>query len=206
MTRRTPVLERPSDAQGPKPPEVLFQEARRRRRRRWIVGIAVVAAAAATGVPLALDSLSLGPVRNIGHEPTPVSTIQRAADTACDRFARSHSATVVHAYPSTADGVIVWRYHNTHGRTTDAISLGMVGATTGSAPVAVCYMDHMRIAAFGPRGSSPFHSRAVFTVNERNGQAGLVVSTNGKLDYPPPALPSGKSVEVETYMTLPPGG
>ena len=55
MTVRPPLLERPTEAEGPTSPEVLFKEARRRRRRRWAVGVAlmvgVVSVAAGLAVP-----------------------------------------------------------------------------------------------------------------------------------------------------------
>lgn len=51
MTVRHPILERPTEAEGPTSPEVLFKEARRRRRRRWAVFVAGLAVAAViTGV------------------------------------------------------------------------------------------------------------------------------------------------------------
>jgi photosystem II stability/assembly factor-like uncharacterized protein len=43
MTVRPSTLGRPIEADGPPPPEVLFEEARRRRRRRWARALAVVA-------------------------------------------------------------------------------------------------------------------------------------------------------------------
>ena len=45
MTVRPPTLERPTEAEGPTSPEVLFREARRRRRRRWVRGLAVLVVA-----------------------------------------------------------------------------------------------------------------------------------------------------------------
>lgn len=45
MTLRPPTLERPSHAETPASPEVLFREARRRRHRRYAVTVAIVASA-----------------------------------------------------------------------------------------------------------------------------------------------------------------
>ena len=61
MTVRPPLLESPTEAEGPTSPEVLFKEARERRRRRWIRALAVlVVAAAGAGV-------SYGAIGNGGH-------------------------------------------------------------------------------------------------------------------------------------------
>ncbi len=111
------------------------------------------------------------------------------------------------AYPSNADGVVVWRYHNEPGITTAALALGALGATAGSDSIAVCYMDHLRVAGSGPPGSPAFYTKAVWTIDELNGKANLVVATNNEnIAYPPPPLPTAANQEVETYMTLPPGG
>ena len=72
MTVRPPLLESPTEAEGPTSPEVLFKEAHERRRRRWIRALAVlVVAAAGTGI-------SYGAIGNGGHaraskSPAPAS-------------------------------------------------------------------------------------------------------------------------------------
>ena len=50
MTLRPPTLERPAEAEGHDPPEVLFREARRRRRRRWAIGVATVVVASVAAI------------------------------------------------------------------------------------------------------------------------------------------------------------
>jgi hypothetical protein len=75
---RPPTLERPTEAEGPTSPEVLFREARRRRHRRWIVG-SVAIAAVVGGAAAAYGTFGTGtrrpsPPSSAGRQPK-----QRAA-------------------------------------------------------------------------------------------------------------------------------
>jgi hypothetical protein len=69
VTVRPPTLERPTKAEEPTSPEVLFKEARRRRRRRWAIGVAVVVVAAGVGAAVGLGGSAPGRPRP-GPPPT----------------------------------------------------------------------------------------------------------------------------------------
>ena len=69
MTVRPPLLERPTEAQGPTSLEVLFKEARRRRRRRWAIGTSAVLLAAGVGAAVGLGGSAPGRPR-----PAPPTT------------------------------------------------------------------------------------------------------------------------------------
>ena len=69
MTVRPPLLERPTEVEGPTSPEVLFKEARRRRRRRWAIGTCAVLLAAGLGAAVGLGASAPGRPRP-GPPPT----------------------------------------------------------------------------------------------------------------------------------------
>lgn len=84
MTLRPPTLDRPSEAEGPSTPEVLFKEARRRRTRRWVLGSAVVALTA-TGVGFGVGVGGAGPSSQ--PSSTPAGAVPSGGASSAPRFA-----------------------------------------------------------------------------------------------------------------------
>jgi photosystem II stability/assembly factor-like uncharacterized protein len=88
VTARPSTLERPVEAKGPEPPEVLFKEARRRRRRRWGFGVAALV------VVVAAALLADGAARNSTPAKKPTSSKPAGNPAAIRTVWRSDGTTV----------------------------------------------------------------------------------------------------------------
>ena len=89
MTTRLPKAERPVEAEGPEPPESLFEEARRRRRRRYALGVLAVVGAAGLVAGLVGSSSPPPPSGPPAHRSTPPSSSGYSVSTSDGATARS---------------------------------------------------------------------------------------------------------------------
>ena len=106
MTMRPPTLERPTQAEGPTSPEVLFKEARERRRRRWARALAVLVVAAA-GAGIAYGTTGHGrPARTAkSAAPAPdAKTLVTATRSASAVTVPSAPASI--SFPTRSDGYL----------------------------------------------------------------------------------------------------
>lgn len=185
MTPRLPTLERPTEAEGPTSPEVLFREARRRRRRRY--GLGAVAVAAALGLAAALLAAFTSPPRPVAPRPSRVSTVP-AAVTACT----TQQLRLSLSYGGAAAGSQVFQVlvTNVSGSTCDISGVPSIALLSqGSTPLSTHMVPLTKVEArewSGKLRLTP-SSRASFTVNLNEG---------GALPQPLPSCP------VVTEMTL----
>lgn len=136
MTARPPTLERPAEAEGPEPPEVLFREARRRRRRRWILGVTVLVVVVTTGVVVGVG------VGGPGRQSHPATTRQREAAAASVPVCRADQLSVrfVRAGVTTGNALVEFGFMNqsTHRcRMKGYPNVEMLTASGGNLPTSV---------------------------------------------------------------------
>ena len=164
MTVRSPVLDRPREAQGPPPPEVLFKEARRRRRRRWTLVVTVVAVATTLGIVLAAGTS--GPRRPPHLAVTPTTPPRPTTSSTTSPpavFAGSARITFTTgmAFLNSADGYAIFRSgvgnapntcgHVVVGKTTDGgAQYGSLVGLPGCAADAITFNRQGDGFVYGP--------------------------------------------------------
>lgn len=136
MTARPPTLDRPAEAEGPEPPEVLIREARRRRRRRWILGVASLAVLVATGIGVGVG------VAGPGQQLHPATTRHGARAAASVPVCRADQLSVrfVRAGVGTGNALVELGFvnHSTHRcRMTGYPGVQMLTASGGNLPTSV---------------------------------------------------------------------